>query len=81
MKKYFDSCFYNEEVEVQSLEVWSYDEEHECWDLEQMYFEIDDEYVEQDVDDVVGMMLSPNNTMFVGIEISEEQFNKMLGGF
>lgn len=78
--RYFDSSFYDEEIETPSLEVWWYDEKYECWELEQLYFEIDDEYIEQDIDNVFEMMLNPSDVGHMGVEISEKEFNKMLGG-
>lgn len=79
--KYYDSSYYANEVETQSLEVWSYDEKYKTWDLEQLYFEIDGEYVEQDIDEYFGMLLYPDDECFVGLEMTAEEFNKLIGGF
>lgn len=78
--KYYDSSYYANEVEIQSLEMWSYDEKYKTWDLEGLYFEIDGEYVEQDIDEYFGMLVYPDNELFVGLEITEEEFNKLIGG-
>nr|DAQ63843.1 MAG TPA: hypothetical protein [Caudoviricetes sp.] len=78
MLQYFDSSYYVNEIDTPSLEVWSYDKKYKTWDLEGLYFEIDGEYVEQDIDEYFGMLVYPDNELFVGIEITEKEFNKLI---
>lgn len=74
---YFSRSYNN----TPSLEAWWYDEKYRDWSLELLYFKTDDKYVRQDTDEYFGMLVYPDEKGFNGVEITDKEFHKLIGGY